>query len=72
MAGHISRHNDLLANELLSSNSGTAAWTGRPHLTYIGMLRKNTSLSSVNDILTVLLDSEVWRKKADGVEGYED
>ena len=48
MAGHIARHDDLLANKLLfwDPQHGHRG-PGRPHLTYIDMLKKDTSLSSV-------------------------
>jgi hypothetical protein len=35
---------------------------GRPHLTYIDVLKKDTSLSSVEEnIRTVMLERDVWR-----------
>ena len=35
--------------------------TGRPYLTFIDMLKKDTSFSSVDEIRTVMLDRDVWR-----------
>ena len=62
LAGHIARHDDLLANDLLfwEPQHGHRG-RGRPHLTYIDMLKKDTSLSSVDEIRAVMLDREVWR-----------
>ena len=62
LAGHIARHEDPLANKLLfwdpqHGNRGR----GRPHLTYIDVLKKDTSLSLVNEIRTVMLERDVWR-----------
>ena len=62
MAGHIARHDDLLANQLLSWDQQHGyRGPGRPHLTFIDMLKKDTSLSSVDEIRGVMLDRDVWR-----------
>ena len=62
LAGHIARHEDLLANKLLfwDPQHGHRG-RGRPHLTYIDVLRKDTCLSSVEEIRTVMLERDVWR-----------
>ena len=64
---YIARHIDLLANELLiflDPQHGQRG-PGRPHLTYIDMLKKDSGhqplQASVNEIQTVMLDHEVWR-----------
>ena len=62
MAGHIARHEDLLANKLLfwEPQHGHRG-RGRPHLNYIDMLKRDTSLSSTDEIRTMMLDRDVWR-----------
>ncbi|KAL5268072.1 hypothetical protein ACHWQZ_G004953 [Mnemiopsis leidyi] len=59
MAGHIARHEDLLANKLLfwEPQHGHRG-RGRPHLNYIDMLKRDTSLSSTDEIRTMMLDRD--------------
>ena len=63
MSGHIARHEDLLANKLLfwEPQHGQRG-RGRPHLTYFDM--RDTSLSSTDEIRTMMLDSDMWREFA--------
>ena len=62
LAGHIARHEDLLANKLLfwDPQHGHRG-RGRPYLTYMDVLKKDTNLSSVDEIRTVMLERDVWR-----------
>ena len=62
LAGHLARHDDLLAHQVLF-------WTpqhgyrgrGRPHLTYLDMLKRDTGLNDSQEIRNVMLDRQVWR-----------
>ena len=62
LAGHLARHDDLLAHQVLF-------WTpqhgyrgrGRPHLTYLDMLQRDTGLNDSQEIMNVMLDRQVWR-----------
>lgn len=62
LAGHIARHDDILANSVLfwDPNQGHRR-PGRPHLTYMDMLRKDTGLNCPEEIRTVMLDRGLWR-----------
>ena len=62
LAGHIARHEDLLANHVLfwDPQHGRRR-PGRPHLTYVDMLKKDTGLTSPDEIRSTMLDREVWR-----------
>ena len=62
LSGHVARHDDLLANQLLfwDPQHGYKR-PGRPHLTFLDMLKKDTSLSCVGEIRSAMLDRDVWR-----------
>ncbi len=62
LAGHIQRHDDLLAHELLfwDPHHGHRR-PGRPHLTYVDVLKKDTGLVSVAEIQSLMQDRELWR-----------
>ena len=62
LSGHVARHDDLLANQLLfwDPQHGYRR-PGRPHLTFLDMLKKDTSLSCVGEIRSAMLDRDVWR-----------
>ena len=63
LAGHIQRHEDLIAHEVLfwDPQHGRRG-RGRPQLTYIDMLKRDTELDSVAEIKSLMLDRELWRK----------
>ncbi len=62
LAGHIARHDDLLANQVLfwEPQHGYRG-PGRPHLTYMDMLKRDTKLPCSREIQNVILDRQVWR-----------
>ena len=62
LAGHIARHDDEVAHQLLfwEPRHGRRG-VGRPHLTYIDVLRKDTGLESNGEILDMMKDRTVWR-----------
>jgi len=68
MSGHIARHDDLLANQLLfwDPQHGYRG-PGRPHLTFIDMLKKDTSLSSVFSQVFFLMHLRVLEVSLAGV-----
>ena len=62
LAGHIHRHEDLVAQELLlwEPTQGVRG-RGRPALTFVDTLRSDTELDSTVDIGTLMADRELWR-----------
>ena len=62
LAGHLARHDDLLANQVLfwSPQHGYRG-RGRPHLTYLDMLQRDTGLYDSQEIKNLMLDRKVWR-----------
>ena len=62
LAGHIQRHDDLSAHNLL-------LWEplhghrrqGAPRITYVDTLRKDTELNDVGDIRKLMSDRKLWR-----------
>ena len=62
LAGHIARHDDILAHNVLfwDPKHGHRR-PGRPHLTYVDMLKRDTGLNCPEEIHTVMLDRGLWR-----------
>ena len=62
LAGHIHRHEDLIAQELLlwEPTQGVRG-RGRPALTFVDTLRSDTGLDSTMDIGTLMADRQLWR-----------
>ena len=63
LAGHCVRHPELSANSLVlwEPKQGTAK-RGRRKATLISVLKKDAGLESINDLRTVMLNREVWRR----------
>ncbi|MCP4493068.1 MAG: hypothetical protein GY820_38085 [Gammaproteobacteria bacterium] len=61
LAGHISRHEDLVAHQLLfwDPKHGHRG-PGRPHLTYIDMLKRDTNLDEVAEIESLMAGRVLW------------
>ena len=62
LAGHCVRHPELTACQLVlwEPTHGRRS-RGRPHATYIDTLKRDTGLSSVAEIRTLMEDREQWR-----------
>ena len=62
LTGHISRHDNLLAHKLLfwDPKHGQRG-RGRPQLTFLDMLQRDTGLESISEIETLMLDRHEWR-----------
>ena len=62
LAGHIQRHEDLIANPLLlwEPDHGHRE-RGRPNITFVDTLRKDTDLSNTEEIRQLMNDRELWR-----------
>ena len=62
LAGHLARHEDLLTHQLLfwEPQHGHRS-RGRPHLTYVDILRRDTGLSDSKEIEQLMLDRQLWR-----------
>ena len=62
LAGHCVRHPELTASELIlwEPSQGTRA-VGGPRTTFIDTLKRDTGVSSVSEIRTLMEDRDVWR-----------
>ena len=62
LAGHCVRHPELTASELIlwEPTHGKKS-RGRPHATFIDTLKRDTGLSSANEIRTLMEDRGQWR-----------
>jgi hypothetical protein len=62
LAGHIHRHEDLIAQKLLLWEPIQGArGRGRPALTFVDTLRGDTELDSTGDIGRLMTDRKLWR-----------
>ena len=63
LAGHLHRHPELTASRLLlwEPKHGTRS-RGRPALTYVDNLRKDTGLSNTGEIAGLMADRLLWRR----------
>ena len=62
LAGHIHRHDDLIAQKLLLwEPTQGARGRGRPALTFVDTLRGDTGLDSTGDIGRLMTDRKLWR-----------
>ena len=62
LAGHVQRHDDLTAHKVLfwDPQHGHRR-PGRPHLTYIDVLKDDTGLNNSAEIQSLMLNRELWR-----------
>lgn len=68
LAGHSCRHPELTSNGVvLWEPAHGKARRGRPKLTYIDSLRKDTGLKNTHEIGTLMLDRMQWRHIVDNV-----
>ena len=68
LAGHIQRHEDLTANQvLLWKPSHGKRSRGRPKLNYVDLLLNDTNLQQleVKELRSLMLDRRLWRKTID-------
>ena len=64
LAGHIQRHDDLVAHDLLLwEPSHGYRGRGRPPLTFVDTLRKDTGLVNTEEIRRLMADRKLWRDK---------
>ena len=66
LAGHLARHDELLAHKLLfwEPTHGKRS-VGRPKLTYRDILCRDTEMEDVNDVRSMMLDRSLWRSFID-------
>ena len=66
LAGHCVRHSEEEASKLVlwQPMSGHMS-TGRPAVTYVDNLYSDTSLKRVEELRTVKLDRETWKRTAE-------
>ena len=59
---HVARHDDILAHHVLfwDPQHGRRG-PGRPHLTFLDMLKRDTKLHCSQEIQSVMLERQVWR-----------
>ena len=71
LAGHIHRHPELTANQLLfwEPQHGESG-RGRPHFTYIDCLKADTGLKDKEEIGNLMLDRSLWRDVIKSVRQY--
>ena len=62
LAGHIARHDDLIANKLLfwKPKHGHRN-VGRPKITFVDMLQVDTGLADVEEVKGLMLNRELRR-----------
>ena len=68
LAGHVQRHEDLTANQvLLWKPSHGKRSRGRPKLNYVDLLLNDTNLQQleVKELRSLMLDRRLWRKTID-------
>ena len=62
LAGHCLRHPKLTASELILWEPSHGKKTrGRPHATFLDILKRDTGLSSASEIRTLVDDRDEWR-----------
>ena len=64
LAGHVQRHEELTAHQLLfwEPDRGTRG-RGRPKKSFTDLLRDDTGLSCNNEIKRLMLDRDLWRAR---------
>ena len=62
LAGHIARHKDLSANQVLLWKPTHAKLPrGRPKTTYTDVLLKDADIESIKELESLMLDRDIWR-----------
>ena len=62
LAGHVYRHKDTMADmDLFWAPSQGKRSKGRPKMSFIDQLKKDTGYSDVNDIKNAMSDRRVWK-----------
>ena len=62
LAGHCVRHPELTASEMILWEPTHGKKTrGRPQMTYIDTLKRDSGLSSTAEIRTLMMDRDQWR-----------
>ena len=70
-AGHAHRHPELtLHSVLLWEPSHGKTKRGRPKLTFVDTIRRDTGLKRVNEIAAMMDNRDIWRKLSNGVREY--
>ena len=63
LAGHIQRHSDLIAHHvLLWEPKHGYRGRGRPKITFLDNIRRDTDLTDTGEIKRLMSDRQVWRK----------
>ncbi len=63
LAGHITRHKDLIANQvLLWKPTHVRLPRGRPKTTFTDVLLKDVGLDRLEELETLMLDRSIWRR----------
>ena len=64
LAGHIQRHEDEIAHDLLfwEPKHGSRG-RGRPHVNYIDMLKQDTGLEDVAEARSLMSDRVLWKER---------
>ncbi|MCP4494507.1 MAG: reverse transcriptase family protein, partial [Gammaproteobacteria bacterium] len=66
LAGHIQRHDELVAhNLLLWEPQHGARGRGRPPLTFVDTIRRDTELTDTDEIRRLMTDRQLWRRTID-------
>lgn len=66
LAGHVQRHDDLIAHKLLLwEPSHGARGRGRPTLTFVDTIRGDTELSSTDEIGRLMANRMLWKNSID-------
>ena len=66
LAGHIQRHNELLAHHtLLWEPTHGVRSRGRPALTFVDNIRADTGLTDTGEISRLMADRLLWRQRID-------
>ena len=64
LSGHLIRHEEEIANKLVMWEPTTQgrANRGRRKTTYVDQLKRDTGLTQISEMKTVMLDREVWKE----------
>ena len=68
LAGHCVRHPELAAHPtiLWEPTQGTAS-RGRRRLTFVDQLKRDTDLTSAEELRSCMVDRDSWRKRTQGL-----